>query len=300
MLAAIIISGAICLAALGFFAFAVFSLRSMLAEKQVTEDRLLENERHLQSIIDSTTALITVCDREGRYQLVNRRFEEAFGIDRLDASGRTAHELFSGDVAELMLAHHDQALEQARPVECDQTLLTAGGERSYMVVKFPLRDVTGEPYAVCAVFTDVTERYRLQAERDRIFNLSLDIMCVSGADGYAKVVNPQMVKTLGFTEEELLTRPFIEFVHPEDRESVGRAVARVDQGESVIDFVNRSLCKDGSYKLLSWRVAPDQEQGQQICVAREIAADDVRAGSRAEGAGAGSKVVSLHTVKHKG
>ena len=66
-----------------------------------------------------------------------------------------------------------------------------------MVTKFALRDAAGKPYAVCGAYTDVTARKRLEEERSRIFDLSLDMMCVTGFDGYQKVTNPQVLRRAG-------------------------------------------------------------------------------------------------------
>ena len=90
---------------------------------------------------------------------------------------------------------------------------------------------------------------------DRLFNLALDLLCVVGFDGYFKRLSPAFERTLGFTHEELMAKPYLEFVHPDDRQSTLEAAARSETGAKVIQFRNRYLAKDGTYRWLSWNAS---------------------------------------------
>jgi PAS domain S-box-containing protein len=111
---------------------------------------------------------------------------------------------------------------------------------------------------------------RRDIDFERFFTISLDMLCISNADGYFKVVSPAFTRTLGWSVEELTTKPFSYFVHPDDLEATMQEVARqVERGESVLQFENRYLCKDGSYRVLSWKSVP-QEGGYMYAVARDV------------------------------
>jgi len=92
-------------------------------------------------------------------------------------------------------------------------------------------------------------------------NLSLNLLCIAGVDGYFKYVNPAWETTLGYTQEELLSHPYLDFVHPEDREVTVREASHIASGRSTISFENRYLCKNGSFKWLLWSAVVHPERG---------------------------------------
>ena len=117
---------------------------------------------------------------------------------------------------------------------------------------------------------DFKERSRIEAERDRFFTLSLDMLCIANSDGYFKRINPSFTSTLGWSVEEMLSRPFLEFVHPDDRAATLDAVKRQTvAGEPVYRFENRYRHQNGSYRVLSWRSVP-QPGGLMFATARDV------------------------------
>jgi PAS domain S-box-containing protein len=115
-----------------------------------------------------------------------------------------------------------------------------------------------------------TRRERTEAERERFFTLSLDLLGIAGTDGYFKRLNPAFSKTLGHDPAELLARPFLDFVHPDDRAATLQELQKLGQGEPTLQFENRYGCADGSWKWLSWRVQPFPEEGLLYATARDV------------------------------
>ncbi len=108
-------------------------------------------------------------------------------------------------------------------------------------------------------------------ERDRFFDLSLDMLCVASLDGHFKCINPMFMHNLGYTEQELKDTPFMEFVHPDDRAATLKVMGQLSSGENVVYFENRYRCKDGSYRWLSWTCpAPVQGEDTLYAVARDV------------------------------
>jgi PAS domain S-box-containing protein len=95
-------------------------------------------------------------------------------------------------------------------------------------------------------------RRHAQMERDKFFTITRDMLVVAGFDGYFKRVNPAWETALGFTAAELMEKPFLDFVHPDDRERTISETVTLGEGGEVVSFENRYRCKDGSYKWLLW------------------------------------------------
>ncbi len=104
----------------------------------------------------------------------------------------------------------------------------------------------------------------------RLFNHSLDLLCIAGFDGYLRRVNPSWTRVLGWTEAELLSRPVADFMHPDDRELTLQARAGLAKGTLVTGLENRYRCKDGSYRWLSSQSVPEPGAATVFAVARDV------------------------------
>ncbi|WP_181197997.1 response regulator [Enhygromyxa salina] len=115
------------------------------------------------------------------------------------------------------------------------------------------------------------EAARAERVRRRFFEVSLDMLCVAGMDGYFQELNPAWTATLGWTNEELCARPFIDFVHPEDREATLAEAAALGQGDHItVQFENRYQTSSGDYRWLAWTTAPDLDHQVLLAVARDV------------------------------
>ncbi len=101
--------------------------------------------------------------------------------------------------------------------------------------------------------------------------LSLDLIATANFDGYFTHVNPAFTRMLGYSREEMLARPFLDFVHPDDRAStVAAADVQTQAGREVLNFQNRYQAKDGSFRWLEWSSRPDPHRRTLIAVARDV------------------------------
>ncbi|HEV7883214.1 MAG TPA: PAS domain S-box protein, partial [Solirubrobacteraceae bacterium] len=113
-------------------------------------------------------------------------------------------------------------------------------------------------------------RRRAERQVDDIFDLSLDLLCVAGLDGYFKRVNPAFEDTLGYDTAELLSRPLLEFVHPDDRERTAEMVRELSTGRHISDFEARYIRADGAVRWLQWNTRAMPETGLMYAAARDV------------------------------
>ena len=140
---------------------------------------LRATEERAQAILDNTTAVIYVKDLDGRYLLINRRFEALFNVTKAGAIGRTDRDLFPHHMADAFRANDRQVIASACPLEFDEVAPHEDGPHTYISVKFPLTDEKGRTYAVCGISTDITARRqaeeaarRRQAELAHVLRLT--------------------------------------------------------------------------------------------------------------------------------
>ena len=125
-------------------------------------------------------------------------------------------------------------------------------------------------FASFIVRRDFEKRQQAEAERELFFTVPLDMLCIIQSDGYLRRVNPAFTQILGWSSEELTTRPYLEFVHPNDRAATEAEVARqLAVGEGVLQFENRCLHKDGTSRVFWWKSVP-QPGGLIIATARDV------------------------------
>jgi PAS domain S-box-containing protein len=107
-------------------------------------------------------------------------------------------------------------------------------------------------------------------EIDKLFNLSIDLVCIANVDGTLKRVNPMFEKVLGYTKEELEGKKFVELAHPDDLEQILKEVKGLSQGKLTTSFKVRSLTKSGQFIITNWNAAPDVVTGNLYAIGRDI------------------------------
>jgi PAS domain S-box-containing protein len=116
------------------------------------------------------------------------------------------------------------------------------------------------------------EKIRESEERfEKIFNLSSDMICIADINGYFRMLNPAWEKHLGYTIEELTSKPFLDFIHPDDKQATLKAITeKLEKGETVLQFENRYIHKNGSEVWMDWTSQPNVMKGFTFAIARNV------------------------------
>ncbi len=148
------------------------------------------------------------------------------------------------------------------------------------------------------------ERKRAESELTTLFQMSRDMLCIAGFDGYFRRINPAWEETLGYPLQELISRPYVDFVHPDDRNATTEEAKSNTAGEGTLLFENRYRRKDGSYRWLAWKTAPLVEEGLIYAIARDVteqkqAAQELHQAREAAEAASRAKSDFLANVSHE-
>ena len=137
-------------------------------------------------------------------------------------------------------------------------------------IREPDSDLLRMLTAVGAQVGRFLQHKQVEEQLERFFSLSPDLMCVAGFDGYFKRLNPEWERVLGYPIEELLSRPYLDFVHPDDRNVTTEKADRLGAGGRVLTFENRYVAKDGTHRWLEWNAVPIESEQIIYAAARDI------------------------------
>jgi two-component system CheB/CheR fusion protein len=251
--------------------FVSLGIMDISATKQLEYD-LSRQKGLVESILNTAQVGISLTDREGHHVQVNPGYCRLLGYSESELIGLPFTAVMPSGIEDYALRMHRRFIDGAQDdLEGEWKLLHKDGH-TIQVQMTAGRLVTddGEIYRVSTV-VDITHRRRAEEERERLFNVSRDMMCTIRYDGFLQDINPAWEGNLGLSREELLSRPFIEFVHPEDREHTMLAFEEaVADPAQKIPFENRYQTSDGGYRWLSWNYAQIPDRRLFYATARDI------------------------------
>ena len=131
-------------------------------------------------------------------------------------------------------------------------------------------DSEGNALRLVGSFADITPRVSAEEERDRLFNLSIDMLAVWGYNGALQQVNPAWVRVLGWSRDELMGQPLAFFIHPEDLDSTLNAFESLFRGQPIEELDMRFRCRNGTYLWLSWSSFPYPDREVVFSVVKDI------------------------------
>lgn len=242
-----------------------------ITKRKKAEFALRDSEKKFRSVAQNIPGAIYLCNNDATYSMIylNDKVEEITGFK--------ASQFISGEVNFVQLYHPDDAPAIVAAVE------NALSTRTSFSIEYRLRhrsaewrwikesgvgvfDEDGNIVMIEGLIMDITsqkiaeeEFQKIARENYSIFNNAVNLNAVANFDGYFKRVNPMWTEVTGWTAEQLTSRPFIEFVHPEDVPSTREAADYIAAGHNLLTFENRYRCVDGTYRWLLWSSAVDTQ-----------------------------------------
>ncbi len=243
----------------------------LVLQRDITEHKRAEEEvREFKLIADSAAYGVAIGPVDGILTYVNKSFAQMHRYTPDELIGRH----FS-----ILYTEEQMPMIQKLRVQLMQTGSFAGEEmwhRRKDGTVFPtimtgnlMRDEKGNPSYLVGTTVDITERRKTEEDFENIFNLSPDMEGIFTIEGGLVKVNRAWEKILGYKTEELLKMGWAKLVHPDDVERTNKEVEKQLKGSSIVNFVNRYKCKDGSYKTLEWQ-ATFAKDGIVHAIARDI------------------------------
>ncbi|APX87897.1 hybrid sensor histidine kinase/response regulator [Methylorubrum extorquens] len=273
--------------------------RAVAAERDRATALLREKAVEFETLADNIPALCWMARADGHIYWYNRRWYDYTGTDAESMQGwgwKAVH-----DPAALPGVTERWQHSIATGERFDMTFPLRGRDgtfRPFLTRIVPIRDETGTVVRWFGTNTDITDLRAVQdalhrlnetleeqvaartAERDQIWQASSDLLAVADFEGRFVSLNPAWSATLGWSEAELKAVPFLDFVHPEDRELTLAAAASLARGEMQLGFENRYRTRDGDYRWFSWNTVP--RQGLIYASVRDVTAIKGQARALAE------------------
>ena len=228
-----------------------------VTDRVAAEDALRCSEVRFRAMIEQGQDGITLFNADARTLYQNSTVERLLGY-RLDEAEQMSWQDYVDEDERPKLASALAKLMEApgSVASLEFRIRKKDGSQCWLELTATNRLDDPDIGAIVSNFRDISERKSLEEEREGFFLLSLDLLCVAGIDGRFRKLNPAWVETLGWSLEELCSRPWLDFVHPDDYEATVQQGAKLAAGNVVIRFENRYRCKDGSYRRLEWACIP--------------------------------------------
>lgn len=241
-----------------------------ITEIKHAENALRESELRYRTLFNEAVEGIVLVDRNtGIVRDCNQAFLALTGYAKSELMGSPLRTFVGAANGGSEVSGQALPLPSGDSEVIEAQIHAQDGKRKIVEIKTKSLELSGvaiEQY----FFHDITARLQAEEERDRLFKMSMDMLFVAGFDGYLKQINPAWSQTLGWTDQELLSAPWLNFVHPDDQRGTMEVSGELLKGVPVRSFENRYRCKDGTYRWFSWSSIPLVADGMLFGVVRDV------------------------------
>jgi PAS domain S-box-containing protein len=253
-----------------------FLIGRYLVRISETHQQLKGSEERFRSYIENANDIVFSLTPAGIFTYITPNAKEVFGYDPDEVIGQSLDPFIHPEDLPHCYAYIRNVIESGegqRGVEY-RVRCKNGAWIWYQAKGSLVGDARSDDCLFIGIGREITERKMAEIERERYFSFfqtSSDLMCIAGADGYFLKTNPAFTRTLGYSEEEFLAKPLVEFIHPDDRHPTGTEIERQLKGSCVTtNHENRYLCKDGTFRLLSWNAYFKEDDRLIFGTARDV------------------------------
>ncbi len=255
--------------------------------RALNDQLVAAGEAEFRALFDVMPQLGWTARADGFIDFYNRGWYDYTGTTYQTMQGWGWKTVHHPAMLESVVARWQNSLTTQTPFEMEFKLQRHDGVFRWFLTRVaPIRSKEGKLLRWVGINTDIEDqkeaaekkiladaaaaRKQIEDERDRLLQMTADMVCTAGIDGTFKRLNPAWTRTLGWSEEELVSHPWLDFVHPDDVEATIAAGKRLGEGATVANFANRYRRKDGAYCWLDWRAVPLVERGEIYAIARDV------------------------------
>ncbi|HEY7337133.1 MAG TPA: PAS domain S-box protein [Bryobacteraceae bacterium] len=249
---------------------------ALAIERKRAEIASADRQQRLEAILDNSATVILLKDLEGRYRLVNRRYEQVFQTSKTEVLGRSDFDIFPAETAEKLRANDRAVLEAGSAMIFEESLPLEDGIHTYISTKFPLQGPDGAAVGVCGIATDITERLQLEAAGRRLASIvenSDDAIVSKDLNGIITSWNKGAEHIFGYSAEEAVGMPVSLLAPPDRLDEMPEILSKVRQGQPVEHYETRRRRKDGEIIDVALTVSPLRDASGHIFGASKIARD---------------------------
>ena len=236
------------------------------------EEKLKLEERLNRAFIESSQALMTVLDSQGRIVRFNRACEETTQYQSNEIVGKYVWDvLLLPEEKESVKNVFQNLNESALPNEYDNYWITKDGSKRFIHwSNNVLKNESGIVQYIISVGIDITESKSVEKELENIFELSIDMIGAGNLQGYFYKINSSFKRVLGYEDKEFMAKPFIDYVYEDDLEETIAILQEAATGKEDLYAVNRYKCKDGTLKWIEWNVIANAKDNTFYATGRDI------------------------------
>ncbi|MFZ5906796.1 MAG: PAS domain S-box protein [Nitrospirota bacterium] len=236
-----------------------------ITDRKLAEDTLRTEKEWSEAIISLAPDIVVGLGEDSRIIIFNKFAEKLTGYSAKDVIGKKWIEIFIPREMHQVVYGVWNEIVNNKLVDhsYENPVITKDGEQRLISWHNTLLTKDGKFAMVLSIGKDITERKRTEealrektAELERFFNSALDLLCIADTDGHFRRLNREWEAVLGYRLEELEGRRFLDLVCPEDLPATLDAISKLDSQQPILNFMNRYICKDGSYRWLEWRSFP--------------------------------------------